>query len=350
VGILSAMTASKYGDPRTAFNVARFKRDVWRAGYVGAMLVDRRNSEVANTVGGLDWSLWPTQQLNVQGFVARTATQGAGGDDLAWRIGADYQSPNLSASLSQLQVGEEVNARAGFVTRTDIRRTQGNARYVFRPQVLNLRRISVNTFQDLVTNLRGERQDWSLSLGASPAWNSADNLATFYTFGRSRVTEEFSLADTVRVPAGDYPSSTFTIFGFTGPGRPVVFNVNADFRRQFGGTVNSISTGLAATAGKHLNFRLGYTRSNAALPNGDFVVHLVSLRSVYAFTTHLTLNSLAQYNSLDRRASANLRLNYIFRPGSDLFLVLNEERGSDLATWDPRSRGLRLKLTYLARL
>ena len=350
IGVLSAMTASKYGDPRTAFNVARVKRDVGGAGYLGAMLVDRRNSDAANTVGGVDWSLWPLQKLNVQGFVARTSTEGAGGDDVAWRLGADYQSTNLSASLSQLTIGPNVKARAGFVTRTDVRRTQGNMRYVFRPQVLNLRRIALNMFDDLVTNTRGERQDWSISLGTSPMWNTADNLAVFYSFGRNRVDHEFSLADTVRVPVGDYPTSTVTVFGFTGPGRPIVLNVNADFRRQFGGTVNSVTTGVAATPSKHLGFRVSYTRSDASLLNGSFLAHLVSLRTAFAFTTRATLNSLAQYNSLDRRVSANVRFNYIFRPGSDIFLVLNEERGSDEAVWDPRSRGVRLKVTYLARL
>jgi hypothetical protein len=127
------MTASRYGDPRTAFNVARQARPV--EGGVWGHVVDRRNAETANTVGGVDFSLWPMQKLNVQGFGARTTTKGPGGDDVAWRLGADYQSTNMSASLSHVAVGPDVEASAGFVTRTDIKRTQGNARYVFRPHV-----------------------------------------------------------------------------------------------------------------------------------------------------------------------------------------------------------------------
>ncbi|MBP9107870.1 MAG: hypothetical protein KBF56_14000, partial [Gemmatimonadaceae bacterium] len=132
--------------------------------------------------------------------------------------------------------------------------------------------------------------------------------------------------------------------------RPIVLNVNADFRRQFGGSVNSATVGAAANVGTHLGFKLGYTRSDASLPNGAFVAHLLSLRSTYAFTTRAVLNSLVQYNSLGRTLSANARLGFTFRPGSDVFLVLNEERGSDVAVWDPHSRGVRLKVTYLARL
>jgi hypothetical protein len=249
-----------------------------------------------------------------------------------------------------LEVGRAVTASGGFVTRTDIRRTQGNARYVLRPTALGLRRVSLNLFTDLVTDTRGERQDWSVSTGSSPTWNTTDNFALFYSFGRNRVSDAFSLANTVDVPAGDYRHGTVTLFGSSGAGRPVVVNVNADFRRQFGGRVTSVSTGASAAPGKHLVLRVNYTLSEAALPNGSFTAHLVSLRTAYAFTTRASLNSLAQYNSLDRRVSANVRFNYIFRPGSDIFLVLNEERGSALDAWDPRSRGIRMKVTYLARL
>ncbi len=350
VGFLSAMTAAKFADARTAFNVARVKRDVSGSGYIGAMLVDRRNSDNANTVGGMDWSLWPTRKLNVQGFLARTATEGVGGDDMAWRMGADYQSTNASANISQLMVGPDVKAAAGFVTRTDIQQTTANFRYVFRPTVLNLRRINVNMFNDYVANTHGQRQDWSVSMGASPAWNSADNFGLFYSMGRSRVAKDFSLANAVKVPAGDYATSSVSLFGSTNPGRAVVFNIRSELQQTFGGTVNAITLGSATTLGMHLGFRVNYTRSDASLPNGDFVAHLVAFRTLYAFTTKLSLNALAQYNSLDKRVSSNARLSYMFRPGSDLFLVLNEERGSDQRVWDPKSRGARIKLTYLSRL
>jgi hypothetical protein len=70
----------------------------------------------------------------------------------------------------------------------------------------------------------------------------------------------------------------------------------------------------------------------------------------YSFSTRLTTNALIQYNSLNRDFSANLRLNFIHRPGSDLFIVLTERRGVDDALWDLSDRGLVAKVTYLVRL
>ncbi|HUF35109.1 MAG TPA: hypothetical protein VMN37_04115, partial [Gemmatimonadales bacterium] len=69
-----------------------------------------------------------------------------------------------------------------------------------------------------------------------------------------------------------------------------------------------------------------------------------------AASTRLFADALVQYNSLDNQLSANLRLNLIHRPGSDLFVVLNERRGGEADLWTPLDRGAVVKLTYLVRL
>ncbi len=47
--------------------------------------------------------------------------------------------------------------------------------------------------------------------------------------------------------------------------------------------------------------------------------------------------------------SLNVRLNLVHRPGSELFVVSNEQRGSDTSAWDFDRRGAVMKLTYLTR-
>ncbi len=69
-----------------------------------------------------------------------------------------------------------------------------------------------------------------------------------------------------------------------------------------------------------------------------------------ALSTKLTANALLQYNERDDRLSANVRINFIHRPGSDLFVVFNEERGSSASLWDLNTRAAVMKVTYLARL
>jgi hypothetical protein len=86
------------------------------------------------------------------------------------------------------------------------------------------------------------------------------------------------------------------------------------------------------------------------MPGGAFTADIASARLSYAFSTRLFADALVQHNSLDNQVSANVRLNLIHRPGSDLFLVLNERRGGAVDLWEPRERGVVAKVTYLIRM
>ena len=351
VGLLTAVNGAKYGEPATLFNVGRVKRDLGSANYIGGMVVDRRSDSTWNTATGADFSWWPKGALNLQGFVASTATEGSGGDGIAYRLGTDYQANLFGFSASHLAVGEEANPAAGFVTRTNIRRSQSNTRLTWRPSTfLNLRRVNLLLWTDHVADMDWRRLDYSTTLGFRPLWNTEDGVGFFYTKGRNRIVAPFSLTGQVVVNAGDYLHETRSLFVNTGRARPLVADLMVDLEKSYGGTIDRATLTITTNPGKHLALRSGYSFSKADMPNGAFEVHLVSLRAGWTFNTRVALNSLIQYNSLAKSVSANVRLNIIHRPGSDIFVVLNEERGSDVSTWDPRNRAMRLKVTYLARL
>ena len=111
----------------------------------------------------------------------------------------------------------------------------------------------------------------------------------------------------------------------------------------------SVGGTLGVTPSANLALTAGYTRNFIDVPDGSFTADLGSLRVSYAVSTRLVANALVQYNSLDNALSANVRVNFIHRPGSDLFIVFNEQRGSDEGLWDLDNRGAALKLTYLKR-
>jgi predicted porin len=85
------------------------------------------------------------------------------------------------------------------------------------------------------------------------------------------------------------------------------------------------------------------------IPTGDFTAKLLNLRGSYSFSTRLGTYLLVQYNSLDDEFSTNLRVNFIHRPGSDLYLVFTEQRGVGTDTWKVSDRAAVVKLTYLKR-
>ncbi len=152
------------------------------------------------------------------------------------------------------------------------------------------------------------------------------------------------------VPVGDYELSDTGLFGSTSASRLLAFRGRASWLSIYDGTISSLSGGVRAAPGSHLSLSARLTRDRADLPGGSFTAYVSSLRLTWAFSTRLTAGVFVQHNSLDRRVVTNFRLNFIHRPGSDLYLVLNEERGSEASASTLVNRGLALKLTYLARL
>ena len=62
------------------------------------------------------------------------------------------------------------------------------------------------------------------------------------------------------------------------------------------------------------------------LPDGSFTTNLVGSRVTYTMRPLMFVSALVQYNSTTRRTSANVRFRWEYHPGSELFVVYNEER------------------------
>ncbi len=349
VGLLSMAADTAFDQPRTAFNVVRLKRDIGGNNYLGAMITDRRSLDAANTAAGVDFNAWPTQALNVQGFAARTATRGAGGDGGAARLAVNTQTGRYGISLQHLRIDDETDAQLGFITRTNIQQTGGISRLTFRPNVLGVRVVNLLNFSDYIARIDGALQDWRFGNALDINFNSGASVTAYRRLGRTRLDESFDLADSVFVPVGPYDASVSGFFLSSNPARPLTLNANGESESTYGGHLGRLTTTAAVRLGSHVGASVEAGRNWVNLPNGALRADLVASRISLAFTTRLFLNALVQYNSLDRRVASNVRFQYIFRPGSDLYLVVNEERGSahDLSTL--QVRGARFKVTYLRR-
>ncbi len=350
VGVINVVTDAAFDEPRTNHAIARVKRDIGESSYLGAMFTDRRSAERSNSAGGLDWSFWPASTLNVQGFAAGTTTSGGGGEGVAYRLGIDYQVDKYGITVGHLGIGPDANAELGFITRTDIQQSDIMLRFTPRPRVLGLRRLEFQWSNSLVTRFRGTLQDWDSGFFMSPEWNTGDQFGLGVFRGFTRIDEAFDIGEGVIVPAGDYDTSQFAWFASTSRNRPIAFNAMAFLQNFFGGTVNSISNTISVNPNANLELSVGYTHNRVDVPAGAFTADLVRFQVGYAFSTKLVANTLMQYNKLDDELSVSVRINFIHRPGSDLFIVFNEERGSATSLWDVNTRAAVVKLTYLARL
>jgi hypothetical protein len=346
LGLLDVATNATEGAPRTNFGALRVKRDVGGRSYVGAMVTDRRTSGASHTDAGGDASLWPLDRLNLQAFAART-----GGDtgDWAFRGAATYEGDPLFLFGEHLYVGQNADTAMGFVTRTDTKRTSGKAEYTLRPGTASLRSVALYVGGKHLTRVNGEAQEGNWYAGASFLRSSGDGLTFTHVPGYIVLDYGFDLAGRVPIAAGRYDLRVTELALFTSGNRPVSGTLNASHQHIWDGTVSSLAASLGTKAAPHLTLGASYTRSQATLPGGAFAAHVVGLNGTWAFSTRLSAGARAQYNSLDRRLVFNGRLRLIHRPGSDLYVVFNEERGEPGEPRLLRSRGLAVKLSYLVR-
>ena len=96
-----------------------------------------------------------------------------------------------------------------------------------------------------------------------------------------------------------------------------------------------------------------YSYNRVELPHGAFTTQVARVRTTYTVTPLMFVSALAQYNSSSNSLSTNLRLRWEYSPGSELFVVYNEDRDTDPLRPDRfsdlRNRALVIKINRLFR-
>ncbi len=352
IGFLDVVTGEdeNLGVPLTNFAVGRIKRDVGQRSYVGAIVTSRlEEGGVSNLAGGVDWNLWFTRQLVLEGFYARTKDSRPGGDDRSWIVTLDYTGDWFGWRLEQLEVGPDMLPGIGYIRRRDVAKTSGSLRFTPRPPIAGLRKIDIrNNFEYVVSAATRNVQDRRWEISISPELDSGDeaDFALEYDFQRLGPDEEFRLAPGVIVPPGDYAEWGYRLDFSTSRARPLSAELAGGYGGFWGGDRWQVDGELAFNS-PHVGLALGYEHNDIDVPGGAFTTDLVRGRLKLAANTRLFGNALVQYNSQTGAFSANLRIDWIHRPGSDLFIVFNERRDIVGSTWNPESRAFIVKLTYL---
>jgi hypothetical protein len=167
-----------------------------------------------------------------------------------------------------------------------------------------------------------------------------------------RLDEPFRVTSDVAVDPGDYQFWDLNLSFSSNPSRRLFSSVSYGPQTFYDGdrTDASVQVGLRVT--DQLATSARFSRSDVKLPAGDFVADIGSLQVDYAFSPRMSLRSITQYNSAADQWSTSARFRYIYRPGSDIYVVYDEVRRDDVIQLSPfleqfRDRRLIVKMTYL---
>jgi hypothetical protein len=357
IGALSMQTRRSDSTSGANFSVLRLRRNVGRGSDLGVLFMNHAPSDSANDYNrlvGADATIRFAGRVDWNSYAVRSFAPNDTSGQYAARTSVNYEGNFLHVKPAVLEIGRGFRDDLGYYRRTDVRKWAVDMG--IRPRLASLRTLGVREMHPHVT--------WAYYERPGDREMMAKNLHTGYTFFLTdggyvelsanprfeRIDTPFAVDE--RVPAiapGGYGWNEWQLKGATDASRAV----SSEFTLISGGfwTGTQRTAKVMATVHPTSNLRVagGVSRTAAKLDGpGDprFVASLYTARTSYSFSTAAFVDALTQYDPSTKQLSANVRLNVIHHPLSDLFIVYNDQRY--VTAEAPRAgRSLTIKVTQM---
>ena len=355
IGLLNIQTGDRPGTDSgaTNFSVVRLKRDILRRSSVGLMFTGRTaHGEGANSVMGIDGTFGFFNDLAINTYWARTRTDGVSGDETSYRAQLDYTGDRYGLQIERLVVGDQFNPAVGFLRRTDVWRNFSQVRFSPRPQSFpSVRRFSWIGSIAYLENAAGRVEAREQVAEFAIEFQNNDRVSFAYTGTYEFLPRPFEISEGVELPADGYNFDSVRLGWDLGPQRVASANMTAEHGSFYNGTWTALSASRGrVTLAPQLAVEPTYTVNWVDLVQGSFTSHLAGVRVTYTMTPYMFVSSLLQYSSSSGALTANVRLRWEYQPGSELFVVYNEERDTGApAGSTSANRALIVKLNRLFR-
>ena len=335
----------------TNFSVLRVKRDILRRSRVGAIFTNRSVSlrgDGANQAYGIDGSFSFYDNVNLYGYYARTNTPGLQGNSESYRAAFSYEADLYGLLVDHLQVGRNFNPEIGFMRREDFRRSYVYAQFSPRPEGIEaVRQFTWGGSVDYIENGAGQLETRILSGRFRTSFENSDNLSADIQQDYEFLRRPFAITDEVTIPVGGYEFTDFQVSYELGPHRRVAGSLSLQHGQFFGGDITALgySRGRIEVS-RQFAVEPSISWNRIALPQGSFTAQVATTRLTYTFTPRMFASALLQHNSTNNVLSTNVRLRWEYQPGSELFVVYNDQRD----TWMNRGFPMLENRAYVVKL
>ena len=360
IAVMNIQTQEMGSRPGENFFVARYSRDIFARSKVGGMIINKEAIGAAayNRTFALDTSLTPHPFFSVTGFVAKTESPHLANEDMMGHVQLSWLSPGYRIYSEYTDIQDNFNAEVGFVPRIGIRRSKLHGQWNPRPGKWGIRSMDPMMNVEYVTDQNNRLLSRRVHhmIGFQFEDGSSFTLITNKEFEQLDVP--FQITDDVTIPVGTYRFWSPSVRYNSDPSRRLSASASYSPQGFFGGTRRDWSTSVNLRATSRVAAQASFSRSDVDLPGGAFIADLASATFDLALSPEMTLRSVTQYNSTTDSISTSVRFNWIYSPGSDIYIAYDELREDDFLALDPRlrhagrvpwvqNRQLAIKMTYL---
>jgi hypothetical protein len=388
IGLMNMQTRKvNFGDdkylPAANYSVAVVQRKLLNRSTLGGIFVNKENDfsnlsldqttgfRKYNRVGGLEFNFYSKDsRFESESYYHQSFSPDAKTDAGSAAHYMGYHHPHVDLNFGLERIGENFRADVGFVPRTGIWQTFRPANIILNPKSKKIAKYinayGIGTEGSDVFNLKGERLDSETNIFVFA--NNSAGAEGFIGYGLS-FTHLFNSFDptnasnnpnpdnfknVVELPIGDYYSRLWAV-GYTSSQRN---NVNGAFQfakgKYFGGKATFVEGSIGYRYQPYGVFSIDYNYSKITLPKPYNSVDywLIGPRAELSFSKSVFFSTFFQYNTQTNNTNINSRLQWRFRPVSDLFLVYTDNYFAEnipnyyIKAWMPKNRTLILKMTY----
>ena len=386
LGFLTVNTGHDGGTPQTNYSALRVSRDILTRSNWGVVAVSKEpagpnhdpNGDLyeshSNRAYGGDLNFSVLENLKFGGSLLQTYTPDSSGSQREGNGYAVWSNDNWDVQFFYRDIDESFNPEAGFVSRTGIEQMEGFVGWSWRSDTALVRRVEphVRTVytMDQDNELATRFQHWATTLefrdgsNLELAWNPQfDEVTGTFVLDEGDPSDPNDLSDDVEVRPGAYNMPQWLARYSSDSSRLFSGSIFAEGGDFFDGDILSIDADLSARISRNIRSTLGVRRTEIDLPRRpddpatpatdesrpplDFNFTLIQGQVGVTFTTRIYFDALLQYNTAVDDFSSNLRFNYKYRPGSDIYVVYNERRDIEGIPTDTVDRSFTVKWTYL---
>lgn len=332
VGLLNLTTADVHDPvrridaPRENFTILRLKQQFRDNSTIGVMGINKQGGDGSYNRGfGADFNWVANDSLRFGGFLARTLSPGMAGDDRAGSVDVLLQTRHLGLRGLYSDFGAHFNPEVGYLTRPAIRKVQLVPTFTFSAPSFGINHAILYYDFNYVLNRSGDLLTRLQKPEVEVIFTNGFSAALIPTIDFEHIDVPFNIYPNVTIPPGSYNFKSL-FFGLASDlSEPLGLVVWLDTGQFWGG--HRLRTRFDAYAHPlpGLVFHGVYDRQAVNLPWGKFVSRIGSAQLTYSFSTTLSTRALVQYAS-DDSVRVNVLLDWEYVPGSNAYLIFNDER------------------------
>ena len=337
---------------RTNYSVVRVKRDLFTGSSLGVIGVNKQGPDTYNRATGVDFIYRPTDRMNFRGLWARTFKpseiqngQTSPGNNIsptgnanALYFGGNWQSEVARVNASYTDIGDDFNPEVGYVYRTGSRWFRSEVRATPYLHWYGFRRMWIGPEIDIILNSDNELETrtfiWSTWLELET--NGWGGIRIYRNF--ENLTEDFEIRDGIIIPKGMYNYNNYSLM-LNAEGKVLNGRLGFNFGDFYNGIRRGFNIRLDLRFAGRFSVEPRYEFNRITLPQqgesdqqASFDTNIFGGRVVYSFSTDLFTKFYVQWNSDRNLITTNFLVNYIYRPGSDIYFVFNQTYGTDSMT------------------